>query len=141
MFLDCFAGNDNIVEGKNLIANNLTGFVALARDNENIASLQKPNTVGNRFRPVSDLDCSGRILQNFAANGRRVFGSRIVIRYNCLVSQTNRGGAHHWPLTSVTVTATPDRDDKTTICMRAQGGEDTFQGIRGMSVVNVNAAA
>src|SRR5436305_6751153 len=49
-----------VVEWKHLVADDLAGLMALARDEDDVSLTRNANGLGDGFAPPGDLACSGR---------------------------------------------------------------------------------
>src|ERR1700749_2008791 len=105
-------------ERPRLVAYDLAAFMPLASDDENIALFQRGDTGMNGFGAITDLGCARRRRENLAANLRRVFAARIVVRDNHIVCEFRGGRAHQRTLALVAVAAAAEHDVKPVRDMR-----------------------
>ena len=78
--------------------------MAFAGDKQYFAHIKLGKCGGNGFVTGHNFNCAIACVQNGAANGCRVFGSRIVIGYNDMVGNLACNLSHHFAFARVTLT-------------------------------------
>ena len=87
------------------ITDDLAGFVALAGDNDDVASLHHRERGRDGFRAVADLARAGSARENFSANGLRTLAPWVIVGHYREVRLLDRDAAHERPFALVAIAA------------------------------------
>ncbi len=136
-----FANDGGIVEGTHVAADDLSGLVTLAGNDQKIAGLQYFDATGNGAAPVTDLLSLGARRENFTANGGGVFVARIVVSDDHVIGQLGSDGAHFRPLGTIAIAAAAERHNQTPLGMGTQGAQHMAEGIGGVGVIDKDLGA
>ncbi|CFB88229.1 Uncharacterised protein [Mycobacterium tuberculosis] len=115
--------------------------MAFAGDEHHVAGARPGNRVPDRVPPVCDLDDLGitadfgRPSQDFAADRRGIFVTRVVVGDDHQVGQLRGYPAHRGPLARVTIAAGAEHHRQPAVRVR-QGGQHRPQRFRFVRVVD-----
>ena len=130
-----------VIERVGGVVDNLAGFMTFAGNHQQIHRFQQGQRSADSLAPVADFDAVGAGGHDLGTDRCRVFAARVVVGDNGDVGGRLGDLAHHRPLAGVAVAATAKHNHQPTIGVRAHGGQDGFERVRGMGIVDEHRCA
>jgi len=115
--------------------------MALAGDHQNVAFAKRRNAGADRLGAVSDFLRAGTESQRFPADRGGFFAARIVVGDDDTVGELRRRRAHQHTLALVAIAAAAEHDVQFALGVRAQRGQDGFERIGRMGVIDIDRRA
>src|SRR5262245_7999026 len=110
--------------------------MALAGDQEHIATAQIRYRAADRLATIADFECAGRGFEDRRADCRGIFAAGIIVGDDDPVRELGGDCSHHGPLASVAVAATTEYDDQPAARVGPQRLECLGKAVRLVGIID-----